>query len=104
MKINTTYNASAKDLRQKIESIRRDLTLDKQNLSATKRKKTSVMDDRLSAQMTGVTGVCLMVLLYGLLVVLDLRRLKIALLGIEDNEEGNERAFRFRFKSVLRKK
>ncbi|KAK7476660.1 hypothetical protein BaRGS_00032058 [Batillaria attramentaria] len=68
-----SWNQSVTQVQDEIARLQKELTLDKTNLSATVRRKTSAEDSRPSAQATGLVGVVLMATVAGLIIVLDLR-------------------------------
>ncbi|OWF36777.1 hypothetical protein KP79_PYT02880 [Mizuhopecten yessoensis] len=56
--VNTTSSGCAPDdVTCIVKAVKKELTIDKQTLSSTIRKKTSANDDRLSAQTIGMVGV-----------------------------------------------
>ena len=57
-----------------METLKKELTVETSELSATTRKKTSAPDERKSAQVTGAVGVAFMVLTFAIPVVLDMDR------------------------------
>ncbi|KAL8559367.1 hypothetical protein ACOMHN_045087 [Nucella lapillus] len=71
---NETVSVTESELKEKLDAIKTELTLSTRNLSSTRRKKESVMDKRLTAQMTGVLGVFLLVFTGLLLVAMDIHR------------------------------
>ncbi|KAK7486336.1 hypothetical protein BaRGS_00022384, partial [Batillaria attramentaria] len=60
---------------EEIARVQRELTVDKSNLSATVRRKTSARDSRLSAQTTGLMGVVLLVVVAAIIFLSDLKAL-----------------------------
>ncbi|KAK7486344.1 hypothetical protein BaRGS_00022392 [Batillaria attramentaria] len=71
----TARNLSAIEVQQQIEEIRVHLRVDKRNLSATVRRKMSAPDNRPSARATGISGVVVMMVVFGAIVVPDLYQL-----------------------------
>ncbi|XP_069114767.1 mucin-22-like [Argopecten irradians] len=62
IKLNTTsFDCALNDVSCVIEAVKKELTVDKQILSSTIRKKTSANDDRPSAQAIGMVGVAFLV-------------------------------------------
>ncbi|KAK3101286.1 hypothetical protein FSP39_002408 [Pinctada imbricata] len=66
-----TKNIS-QSLERKLQSIRKVLTIDKSNLSSTKRRKISASDDRKSARGIGFVGLTILCIVMGLIVLMDL--------------------------------
>ncbi|XP_076446365.1 uncharacterized protein LOC143283870 [Babylonia areolata] len=67
----TATSISPESLASILSSIRKELTLDKQNLSSTRRKKTSASDDRPSAIAAGYVGIAIIVGTVLAIVILD---------------------------------
>ncbi|KAK3594713.1 hypothetical protein CHS0354_001536 [Potamilus streckersoni] len=70
---NMTHEQREAYLQEQIRQIQEELTVETSNLSATIRKKTSAIDNRTSAKVMGFTlGVCLICLVIGCIIVMDL--------------------------------
>ncbi|KAL3872455.1 hypothetical protein ACJMK2_040381 [Sinanodonta woodiana] len=70
---NMTTEQRGAYLQEQIRQIQEELTVETSNLSATIRKKTSASDNRTSAKVMGFTlGVCLICLVLGFIIAMDL--------------------------------
>ena len=67
----TTTTMSEEELVQRLETIRKELTLDKTILSSTRRKRESANDDRMSAKGIGIVGACILCTVVLLIVLMD---------------------------------
>ena len=66
-----TSNTSQSQLDGLVEEIRSRLTLERAELSASVRKKTSARDERVSARVSGSLGVAFLVLAFAVPIVMD---------------------------------
>jgi hypothetical protein len=69
-------NYTSEQLAVVIEEMKKELTVQKESLSATIRKKISVMDNRPSAQSIGSFGIVILTFVLVLLIVSDSLTLK----------------------------
>ncbi|XP_059139440.1 uncharacterized protein LOC131927693 [Physella acuta] len=75
---------------QRATEIRDNLLLDKESLSATKRKKYSVMDDRTYSQAVGYIGVVTLTLVFLTLVWMDASYIKHFARSLQFGGKGKE--------------
>ena len=68
-----TSSKTEEEIREKIQEIKRALTIDKHELSSYRRKKTSADDDRSSAKGIGVLGACVICAVISFIIVLDFK-------------------------------
>ena len=68
-----TSSKTEEEIREKIQEIKRTLTIDKHELSSYRRKKTSADDDRSSAKGIGVLGACVICAVISFIIVLDFK-------------------------------
>ncbi|OWF52322.1 hypothetical protein KP79_PYT00606 [Mizuhopecten yessoensis] len=83
--INITSDEVQKELKKQVTNLQKELTLNKTSLSSSKRKKTSMNDDRASARGVGLIGVAMLVILMGGLVLMDLTTIKRDFQRLRDN-------------------
>ena len=75
-KVHEVKNYTSEELSKLIEELKKELTVNKAVLSATIRKKISVMDYRPSAKSIGSVGAVLITLIFVLLIGFDIPLLK----------------------------
>lgn len=74
--LTTMSTLSSAEILQSIEKIKKELTIDPKTTSAAIRKKISVQDPRPSAKAVGASGIVILVIVFGGLILLDLTTLK----------------------------
>ncbi|KAK3602379.1 hypothetical protein CHS0354_011212 [Potamilus streckersoni] len=75
LRVNRTEIEKEMQLKTAIELIRKELKMEKKNLSSTTRKKTSARDERVSAKTMGFTlGVCVLTTVFGTIILWDLKK------------------------------
>ncbi|ESO86969.1 hypothetical protein LOTGIDRAFT_166704 [Lottia gigantea] len=75
---------TVEELLEELTRLQGNLTIDKQSLSATIRKKTSAVDNRPSAQSIGYVGVIILSTVFGLLILLDIRLFVLAFIKFKN--------------------
>ena len=66
-----TTEITEEELDEKLETIRKKLTIDRTILSSTIRKRESASDDRMSAKGIGIVGVIILCTVMGLIALMD---------------------------------
>ncbi|XP_071173009.1 netrin receptor UNC5A-like isoform X1 [Mytilus edulis] len=72
--LNLTQNDLKDIMKDEINEMKNNLTIDSKNISATIRKRISARDDRLSAASVGYVGVALLVIPLVMIIVVDAPR------------------------------
>lgn len=80
--VHTPKNFTDEELTKNIEEMKKKLTVNKEQLSSSIRKKISVKDDRPSAKAVGSVGVVILAVCFGLLIALDYVTLTRHILGL----------------------
>uniref|UniRef100_K1Q0P2 Uncharacterized protein n=1 Tax=Magallana gigas TaxID=29159 RepID=K1Q0P2_MAGGI len=74
--VHVQKNYTSSELSKIIEKMKKELIVNKEQLSSTLRKKISVMDNRPSSQSIGSFGVVIIVFVFSLLLAADVMILK----------------------------
>lgn len=80
--VHTPKNFTDEELTKNIEEMKKKLSVNKEQLSSSIRKKISVKDDRPSAKAVGSVGVVILAVCFGLLIALDYVTLTRHILGL----------------------
>ncbi|XP_033751757.1 mucin-17-like [Pecten maximus] len=71
---NLMTSLSPEQLQSQIETLKRELTVEKKELSSWKRKLISIPDERVSAKSLGYLGAAMLAVVFGAVVLIDLPR------------------------------
>lgn len=74
-KTTSVKTMTEEQLKEKIKEIKKALTINKNELSSYRRKKTSANDDRSSAKGIGVLGACVICAVVSFIIILDFKTL-----------------------------
>ncbi|XP_021353044.1 mucin-5AC-like [Mizuhopecten yessoensis] len=71
---NKMTSMSPEELQSQIETLKKELTVEKKDLSSWKRKLISIPDERVSAKGLGYLGAGMLAVVFGAVVIIDLPR------------------------------
>lgn len=71
---NLMTSMSPEQLQSQIETLKKELTVEKKDLSSWKRKLISIPDERISAKSLGYLGAAMLAVVFGAVVIIDLPR------------------------------